>query len=191
VDLSSKPWPTSRALSRLAACLLLAFASVADAQVQDTTREMKPPFGLTWGETTDRLERLLKGAKASIVAKRQVGSDREAWDVEGLGLDQSGLKRVIFYFRRSELIGVELQYLREDWKEADYDKFMGEVRRRLEQRYGPGQQIVRRTEPEGTVTQTLVGYQWNLNNTAIELIYFGAHDAENAFRTLSVHYRAF
>ena len=52
-----------------------------------------------------------------------------------------------------------------------------------------GRQIVRRTGPEGTVTQTLVGYQWNLNNTAIELFYFGAQDEANVFRTLSVHYK--
>jgi hypothetical protein len=107
------------------------------------------------------------------------------------GLVQTGLKLAVFYFRRSELTGVELQYQREDWQDADYDKFMGEVRRRLEQRYGPGQQIVRRTEPEGAAIQTIVGYQWNLNNTAIELIYFKAKAEENEFRTLSVHYKAF
>ncbi len=68
-----------------------------------------------------------------------------------------------------ELCEVELQYQKEEWDEAKYDDFMGQVRRRIEQRYGLGQQIVRRTEPEGTVTQTVVGYQWNLNNTEIEL----------------------
>ncbi len=151
-------------------------------------REIKPPFGLAWGETADRLRRLLSGAKATIVARRTLDDEREAWDVEGLV--QTGLKRTVFYFRRGELMEVELQYQRDDWDEAKYNEFMGQVRQRIEQRYGTGQQIVRRTEPEGTVTQTLVGYQWNINNTAIELFYFGAKDESHDFRTLSVHYKA-
>ena len=67
---------------------------------------------------------------------------------------------------------------------------MTQVRRRIEQRYGAGQQIVRKTEPEGVVTQTLVGYKWNVNNTALELFYFAAQDSKHIFRTLSVHYKA-
>jgi len=172
-------------------CLLFALCILTftpPAPAQEVIKEIKPPFGLGWGETTDRLERLLKGAKATIIAKRTDDNNREAWDVEGLV--QTGLKRTIFYFRHGELVEVELQYQRDDWDEAKYNEFMGQVRRRIEQRYGAGQQIVRRTEPEGTVTQTLVGYQWNLNNTAIELFYYDAKDEANIFRTLSVHYKA-
>jgi hypothetical protein len=172
-----------------AAGLFAGAASAVGATTADPVKELKPPFGLSWGETSDRLERLLEGAKAKIVDKRAIEGGKEAWDVEGLV--QTGLKRTVFYFRKGELVGVELQYEREGWKDEDYDKFMGEVRRRLEQRYGTGQQIVRRTEPEGTAVQTIVGYQWNLNNTAIELIYFKAQAGENEFRTLSVHYKAF
>jgi hypothetical protein len=178
-----------RPLTALAVAVGLLFAGAMVAPAQEVTKELKPPFGLSWGESMDKLERLLAGAKARIVDRRIVAGDREAWEVEGLV--QTGLRRTIFYFRRGEMIGVELQYEREGWKDPDYDKFMGEVRRRLEQRYGIGQQIVRRTEPEGSVTQTIVGYQWNLNNTAIELFYYVAKDAENEFRTLSVHYKAF
>jgi len=157
---------------------------------EETVREIKPPFGLSWGESTERLERLLKGAKATIVERRVVDGGRERWDVEGLV--QTGLKRTVFYFRRAELVEVELQYQRDDWDEPKYDDFMVQVRRRIEQRYGSGQQIIRRTEPEGPMTQTLVGYQWNMNNTAIELIYYSLKDeGPNVFRTLSVHYKVF
>lgn len=152
----------------------------------DDSLEIKPPFGLMWGEPADRLERLLKGAKATIVQRREVDG-REAWYVEGLV--QTGLRRTIFYFKRGDLVEVELQYQKDDWDQAKYDDFMGQVRRRIEQRYGAGQQIIRRTEPEGDVMQTIVGYKWNINNTAIELIFFSAQEGQNVFRTLSVHYK--
>jgi hypothetical protein len=122
------------------------------------------------------------------VSKRKVSGDREAWEVTGL-VAQSGVKRTIFYFRRAELIEVELQYQKEEWDEAKYNDYMGQLRRVIEKRYGAGQQIVRRTQPEGDITETLVGYKWNLNNTAIELFYYSAQDPPNVFRTLSVHYK--
>ncbi len=159
----------------------------AEAQSYSRETEIKPPFGLVWGETAQRLERLLTGAKARIVKRRILDDEREAWDVEGLV--QTGLRRTIFYFKRGELVEVELQYQKEDWDQAKYDEFMGQVRRRIEQRYGPGQQIIRKTELEGTVTQTIVGYSWNLNNTALQLFYYSAHDSKHVFRTMSVHYK--
>lgn len=150
--------------------------------------EIKPPFNLRWGETAERLERLLKGAKATIVNRRNI-EGREAWDVEGLL--QAGLKRTVFYFIGGELVEVELQYQKDGWDEAKYDGFMGDVRRRLEQRYGQGQLIARKKEPEGEIMQTLVGWKWNQNNTAIELVYFCAQTPSQVFRTLSVHYKTY
>jgi hypothetical protein len=169
---------------------LLAGTAIAQRTVvPDDGREIKPPFGLSWGEGTERMERLLKGAKARIATRRLTDDEREAWDVEGLV--QTGLRRTVFYFRRGELVEVELQYQKEDWDQAKYDEFMGQVRRRIEQRYGLGQQIIRKNEPEGDVMQTIVGYKWNKNNTALELYYYSAQDKENVFRTLSVHYKLY
>jgi len=42
---------------------------------------------------------------------------------------------------------------------------------------------------ETGVTQTVVGYKWEENNTAIELFYFSAEKGDESFRTVSVHYR--
>jgi len=152
--------------------------------------DINPPFGLHWGETEEHLERLLKATKVQIVQRRVV-EGREAWDVEGLL--QTGLKRTVFYFRKDELVEVELQYQKDDWDEAKYNGFMGDVRRRLEQTYGQGQLIARKKEqePQGDITQTLVGWKWNQNNTAIELVYFSAVSPTQVFRTLSVHYKAY
>lgn len=152
--------------------------------------EINPPFGLRWGETAERMQRLLQGAKATIVERRNV-EGREAWDVEGL--IQTGLRRTVFYFQRGELVEVELQYQKDGWEDAQYDNFMSDVRKRLEQKYGAGQLVAKRTEQEATtnVTQKIVGYKWNQNNTAIELVYFAATKDAQAFRTLSVHYKTY
>jgi hypothetical protein len=152
--------------------------------------EIAPPFGLRWGETAERMDRLLRGAKATVVDRRFVDG-KEAWDVEGLL--QQGLKRTVFYFHRSELVEVELQYQQEGWDDTRYDSFMTDVRKKIETKFGEGQLVCRRTEPasEPSVTQKLVGYKWNHNNTAIELIYFAASNPSQAWRTLSVHYKTY
>jgi hypothetical protein len=164
-------------------CAMSLFGVASANAIED----IKPPFGLIWGETPERLERLLKNAKATIIEKRKVEGGREAWDVEGLV--QTGLKRTVFYFRPNGLCEVELQYQRQDWDQAKYDEYMGQIRRSIEKRFGPGQLIARKTEPEGDVIQTVVGYKWNYNNGAIELFYYSAQNAGNVFRTLSVHYK--
>ena len=152
----------------------------------EVAEQINPPFGLEWGESSDRLERLLKGAGANIVDRHDVAG-REAWTVEGL--IQQGLKRTVFYFRDAQLVEVELQYQSPDWDVAKYDDFMAQVRRRIEQKFGEGQLIARQREPEGDVMQTLVGYKWNENNTAIQLFYFSAETATQSYRTVSVHYK--
>lgn len=166
--------------------LLFALAILVSRPTQ--ADEIKPPFGLQWGESADRLEKLLKGAKAQIVERRIVDG-REAWTVEGLV--QSGLKRTVFYFKIGQLVEVELQYESAEWDAFKYDDFMSQVRRRIELKYGAGQLIARSKRPEGAVTQTIVGYKWNQNNTTIQLIYYSAENANNVYRTVSVHYKGF
>jgi hypothetical protein len=177
------PAPNSRLKIALAA---LVFASLAPLFSAHAAEEIKPPFGLQWGESATRLEKLLAGAKARVTDKRDADG-RVAWTVEGLV--QAGLRRTIFYFKSGQLVEVELQYQSDEWDTAKYDEFMGSIRRRIEQKYGSGQLIARQKTPEGAVMQTLVGYKWNINNTAIELIYFAAENSTQIYRTVSVHYK--
>ena len=173
----------------LATLLILVAVRPAHAQFAPDTQaaqQINPPFGLEWGESSDRLEKLLEGAKADIVDRHDV-EGREAWTVEGL--IQQGLRRTVFYFRDGQLVEVELQYQSPDWDVAKYDDFMAQVRRRIEQKFGAGQLIARTREPEGDVMQTLVGYKWNENNTAIQLFYFSAETSTQSYRTVSVHYK--
>lgn len=166
-------------------CLLLS-AVLFSWLPQAAAIEVRPPFGLQWGETGDRLAALLKGAGAKIVEKR-TAKDREIWTVEGLL--QPRLKRTLFYFRDSTLIEIELQYEDASWDVAQYDTFLGEVRRKIEEIYGPGTLIARQKNPDADVTETIVGYQWNLDNGSMQLFYFSAEKAPNVFRTVSVHYK--
>jgi hypothetical protein len=176
--------------SRLLIALLILIAgrpAVAQfAPDTEVAQQINPPFGLEWGESADRMEKLLKGAKADIVDRHDVAG-REAWTVEGL--IQQGLRRTVFYFRDSQLVEVELQYQSPDWDVAKYDDFMAQVRRRIEQKFGAGQLIARTREPQGDVMQTLVGYKWSENNTAIQLFYFSAETSTQSYRTVSVHYK--
>ena len=173
----------------LVALLILIAGRPAIAQFAPDTQaaqQINPPFGLEWGESAERLERLLRGAKADIVDRHDVAG-RQAWTVEGL--IQTGLKRTVFYFRDSQLVEVELQYQSPDWDESKYDDFMAQVRRRIEQKFGAGQLIARTREPEGDVMQTVVGYKWDENNTAIQLFYYSAETPTQSWRTVSVHYK--
>jgi hypothetical protein len=150
--------------------------------------EIKPPFGLHWGESEPRMERLLEGAKAKVVERRKVDG-RQVWEVSGILTND--LQRTLFYFSGGQLVEVELQYKTADWDEEKYNTFMGDVRRKLEIKYGPPELIARREEPLGEIMQKVVGWKWNKNNTAIELFYFSAQNATQLFRTLSVHYKTF
>ncbi len=169
---------------RLAA--LLAALSCACSLVR--AEEIKPPFGLHWGETMTRLERLLEGAKAKVHERRKV-EGRDVWEVDGILAND--LKRTLFYFTNNELVEVELQYKTDNWDEEKYTKFMDDVRRKLESKFGEPQLVAKREEPMGEVMQKVIGWKWNKNNTAIELFYFSAQNATQVFRTLSVHYKTF
>ena len=148
--------------------------------------EIVPPIGVNWGEQEDHLERRLHDAKAKIV-DRHVAGGRDVWTVEGLV--QANLRRTIFYFRGGGLVEVEFQYQNEKWIESDYDHLLIDLRQRIEKRFGEGKLIARSKKPEGTVTQSLVGYEWNRNNAAIQIVYFAAEDAKNAYRAVSLHYK--
>ena len=148
--------------------------------------EITPPLGVDWGEQESHLERRLRDAKATIVDRHYAGG-RDMWTVEGLV--QANLKRTVFYFRGNGLVEVEFQYENDKWTDWDYDRLLIDLRQRIEKRFGEGKLIARSKKPEGAVTQSLVGYEWNRNNASIQVIYFAAEDAINAYRTVSLHYK--
>jgi hypothetical protein len=155
--------------------------------VTQAAEELMPPFGFRWNDPMSRVEAVLKGAKAQIVS-RQKKENREIWTVEGL--IHPGLKRTLFTFKGGALFGVELQYEYPNWTIERYNERMGEIRRYFDAKYGIGKLVSRTRDTDTDVIQTLVGYQWMIGATMLELFYFSAQHDSLVYRTISVDYKA-
>lgn len=149
--------------------------------------ELLPPFGFRWNDSMPRVESVLNGAKARIVS-REKKENKEIWTVEGLV--HPGLKRTVFTFKGGVLYGVELQYEYQDRGIEWYNTRMGDIRRYFDQKYGTGKLVSRTRDNDTDVIQTLVGYQWMVGTTMLELFYFSAERGTQSFRTISVDYKA-
>jgi hypothetical protein len=149
--------------------------------------EIPPPFGFRWNDAASRVEKVLKGAKAKIVG-REKNDTQETWTVEGL--IHPGLKRTLFTFKNGALTQIELQYEYPDWTLEHYNNRMGEIRRYFDAKYGTGRLISRARDNDTDVIQTLVGYQWVVGRSALELFYFSAQKEPNVYRNITVTYKA-
>jgi hypothetical protein len=150
--------------------------------------ELVPPFGFHWNDSMRRVEDVLHGARAKITS-REKKQNRDIWTVEGLV--HPGLRRTVFTFKQRALVSVELQYEYPDWSIERYNQRMGEIRRYFDDKYGTGKLVSRSRDNDTDVIQTLVGYQWMVGTTMLELFYFSAqHDPYPPFRIISVDYKA-
>ena len=160
---------------------------VFSAQHADAADELVPPFGFRWNDSMARVEAVLHGAKAKLVS-REKKENREVWSVEGL--IHPGLKRTVFTFKERALVAVELQYEYPDWSIERYNQRMGEIRKYFDEKYGTGKLVSRSRDHDTEVIQTLVGYQWMVGTTMLELFYFSAQHDNLMYRTISVDYKA-
>ncbi len=149
--------------------------------------ELLPPFGFRWNDSMAHVETVLHGAKAKIIS-REKKENRQIWIVEGLL--HPGLKRTLFTFKERSLIEVELQYEYPDRTIEWYNQRMGEIRKYFDEKYGTGKLVSRSRDTDTDVIQTLVGYQWMVGATMLELFYFSAQKGALVYRTISVDYKA-
>jgi hypothetical protein len=169
----------------LAFCALaLIFAWVPSAPAVE---DIPPPFGFHWNDSMTKLEQVLAGAKAKILT-RERKERKEVWTVEGLV--QPGLRRTLFIFRDGFLFEVELQYEYPEWTIERYNDRMGEIRRYFDAKFGTGKLVSRSRDTDSDVIQTLVGYQWIVGGTMLELFYFSAQRDQLLFRSITVSYKA-
>ena len=168
----------------LAAVAVLFFLFVPCAYAAD---ELVPPFGFRWNDSMARVEAVLHGARAKI-ASREKKQNRDVWTVEGL--IHPGLKRTVFTFKQRSLVAVELQYEYPDWSIERYNQRMGEIRKYFDEKYGTGKLVSRARDNDTEVIQTLVGYQWLVGGTMLELFYFSAQHDSLVYRTITVDYKA-
>ncbi|MGI8480550.1 MAG: hypothetical protein ACR2MF_00535 [Chthoniobacterales bacterium] len=169
--------------------LLFALALISlfiSAVVAHGADDIPPPFGFHWNDTMTRVEKVLVGAKAKIVS-REKKERRDVWTIEGLV--QPGLKRTLFSFRDASLVAVELQYEYPDWSIERYNDRMGEIRRYFDAKFGTGKLVSRSRDNDSDVIQTLVGYQWIVGGTMLELFYFSAQRDKDLFRSITVTYK--
>ena len=162
----------------------LLFISALPARAVD---DIPPPFGFHWNDSMTKVEQVLLGAKAKIVTKERK-EKRDVWTVEGLV--QPGLKRTLFTFKEGFLVEVELQYEYPDWSIERYNDRMGEIRRYFDAKFGTGKLVSRSRDTDSDVIQTLVGYQWIVGGTMLELFYFSAQRDPMLFRSITVTYKA-
>lgn len=170
----------------LACCIALAFI-FALVPAAPAVEDIPPPFGFHWNDSMTKLEQVLAGAKAKILS-REKKEKREVWTVEGLV--QPGLRRTLFIFRDGFLVEVELQYEYPDWTIERYNERMGEIRRYFDAKFGTGKLVSRSRDTDSDVIQTLVGYQWIVGGTMLELFYFSAQRDQLVFRSITVSYKA-
>jgi hypothetical protein len=149
--------------------------------------DISPPFGFRWNDPAGKVEQVLIAAKAHII-NREKKEKRDVWTVEGLV--QPGLKRTLFAFKEGFLVEVELQYEYDKWSIENYNNRMGEIRRYFDGKFGTGKLVSRTRDTDSDVVQTLVGYQWMVGGTMLELFYFSAQREALVYRTITVTYKA-
>jgi hypothetical protein len=167
--------------------LALAIVLLVSTQSVRAVDDIPPPFGFHWNDSMTKVEQVLLGAKAKIVSKEKK-EKRFVWTVEGLV--QPGLKRTLFTFKEGFLVEVELQYEYPDWSIERYNDRMGEIRRYFDAKFGTGKLVSRSRDTDSDVIQTLVGYQWIVGGTMLELFYFSAQRDPMIFRSITVTYKA-
>src|SRR5438552_2420417 len=163
--------------------LIASFLAILPVRAAD---DLLPPFGFRWNDSMSRVEAVLKGAKARVVS-REKKEGRDVWTVEGLV--HPGLKQTLFTFKDRGLYGVQLLY-EYDWTIERYNERMGQLRKFFDEKYGTGKLVSRSRDTDTDVIQTLVGYQWMVGGTMLELFYFSAQHDTLVYRTITVDYKA-
>ena len=167
---------------------LLLAVLIAGSKGASAAEDIPPPFGFRWNDPSAKVEQVLTAAKAKIITREQKEKQREVWTVEGLV--QPGLKRTLFEFKEGFLVEVELHYEYDKWSIENYNNRMGEIRRYFDAKFGTGKLISRTRDTDTDVIQTLVGYQWMVGGTMLELFYFSAQRDQLVYRTITVTYKA-
>ncbi|MFZ4484287.1 MAG: hypothetical protein ACOYOL_09955 [Chthoniobacterales bacterium] len=167
------------------AVLLLLLAALAAPLAAQ--QEIKAPFGMQWGESSDRIKQVVTKAKAKVAEERPAGG-RDLMVVDGIV--QEGLQRTLFYFKEGGLNEVELQYDRQDWDEVRVESWVNTIKIQADRRYGPGRVFAEETGDENGLRHSLKGWLWTQNFVSMRLIYYHAEKGDEKLRRVSLHYCA-
>lgn len=173
---------------RVGALLFCGVVFLVAADIAAAAEEIRVPFGFTWGESQQRLEKMLEQAQAKVVDRREVDGQQV---LTVTGIAQRLLLRAVFYFENDALSEIELHYGDPSWDAARYAAYFNQTRRHLDKRYGGGKLITRSREKRGETLHTMQGYQWSQPSATLQMFLFTAERGAQSHRVLSLHYRGF
>lgn len=162
---------------------VLFFASPDSAMASE---QIRAPFGFQWGESSERLEKLLEQVKAKVEERDEDGNSLR---LKVTGISQRMLLDAYFVFENNALVEVELHYGEPSWDTAQYTRFFDQTRRHLDQKYGAGKLVARTKNSASGVTHSLMGYEWVQPGASLQLFLFTAEKGSEVVRNLSLHYR--
>jgi hypothetical protein len=168
---------------------------VAVAQ-QQTLKEIKIPYSLTWGDSIDKVREMINAVKAHETSCTEKSIGKVVLEADGLSIGDTMLKKSLFNFKDGSLIEIELQYDDPSWDAEKTVDFFDRTRRRIDERYGPGTLLVNKVKehPPGDnipkeTTYTLIIYQWSQPTVNLELNYYSVEERDKSLRLVSLHYK--
>jgi hypothetical protein len=183
----------------LAACFFLVLLTLIPSPGRaqpPASQGIKVPYGLSWGDTIEKVREMLHAVKAQEVALSEKSPGKNVLEAEGLGVGDALLRKSLFKFKDGSLIEVELQYGDPSWDSEKTLDFFDRTRRRIDERYGPGTLLVNKVKERPStdnvprsITYTLIIYQWTQPAAALELSFYSVEDAEKSYRLVSLHYK--
>lgn len=149
-------------------------------------QEMRPPFGMTWGESQKNVEKILLGTKVKIVGLKTL-QGRTAIEVEGIR--QQHLLKALFYFDSDALSEIELQYGCAEWDSARSNDFWDGAKNNIDSKYGDGRLVANEKTRENDIKQSLTGYQWTQAYMCLRLFLYTAEKDSDFLQRVSLHYK--
>jgi hypothetical protein len=153
-------------------------------------QNIRIPLGLAWGDPTQNLENMAKPGGFAIINKEERG-DKTTITVHGL--IGTALQETLFIYHKNELVEIEYHYGNRTWKPQNYQDFFDSFRRMYDGKYGAGNPLLqpasKKNDPPG-ITTALTGYEWNQAGCNLDLFYFIAEGSNQAYRLISLHYKA-
>ena len=171
---------------RLLAALICAAAPHCQLDAQ-TSSEVKPPFGLVFGQTSDAVRAVLEEGQVEI---EDVGDIDGNLKLTATRLPQQTIESAVMTFDRNQLAAVELVYRHPDWNASRYRTFYSQVRQNISSKFGTGSLIAKsQSEDDDGLLETLMGHEWRMRRTMLQLYYYSASCSEHTFFSVSIHYK--
>ncbi len=147
--------------------------------------DVKPPFGLTFGQPVESVRDALQETGAKVKSDQNNGDQI----LTVTGLPQDGLESALIKFDGSQLQAVELLYRKSSWNSTRYRVFFQQVRDNVASKFGTGTLVAKsQNKNSDGFLETVIGYEWPLDSTSVELYYYSLSSKDNAFFSVSLHY---